>query len=401
MLLETGRYEEAGEVLSAGVDSGGSRVTLLRAQLLSATDRRSEALELTQNLATAWPDAANVLAALGLAEQGVGRRRRAQDLLDRAALLDPSNEDLRQTRAGLEAERAGWLRAETERRRTPAVQSEDFVRVLAERLLSRSLRLQFATERDTAAIPVLRYADGRIDTFYGTLRRAEAALEWESLDGTRLKAALFDGNSGVGGGVVATRPDPSGVTAIQVDLRRPYWDLPESLAQGGARDRVEVRRQANVSPRVSVLLAAAANRYSLPEVPAAAESVGVMTDVNVRLLREPGVALEYSLDAEYRFNGKTQTGPDNAGPQPLPLISREVHAAGVHAQKQLTRGLHVEGAAGLAVDRLGGRAPFWTAAVNYNVSRHFGARLDVDRRLYMLDSSRTVTRFWVGLQYRF
>jgi len=54
----------------------------------------------------------------------------------------------------------------------------------------------------------------------------------------------------------------------------------------------------------------------------------------------------------------------------------------------------------MAVDRLGGSAPFWTARMSYG-ARRWGAQLDFDRRLYTLDSTRTVTSFRAGLFWRF
>jgi tetratricopeptide (TPR) repeat protein len=401
MLLEARLYEEAEDVLSGGVDSGGTRMALLRVQLLSATTRRSDALRLIHDLTEANPDMASVVAALGLVEQDVGRTRRAQDLFDRAIEMDPDNEDLRQYQAALEQEREGSFSAEGESRRIQGAQSEDLVRILGERLLSRSWRFQFAMDQDSASISNLRYADGRIGPFDGVLRRGEAALEWESDDGTRVKGSLFTGNSTIGGGVAVTKPDPNGSFTIQLDLNRPNWDIAETLAEHGVRDRVEVRREITLGPRVSVAVGAAANRYSLPGMPGAAESVSAAGDASLRLLRQPQIALGYSFDGEYLLSTKTLSEAATGMFQPLPLVSREVHAASVRFAKQLTRGWRVEGSGGMAVDRLGGSAPFWTAAVSYDASRHFGLKLDYDRRLYTLDTSRIVTSFRVNLLWRF
>lgn len=401
MLLEARMYEEAGDVLSGGVDSGATRIALLRVQLLSATDRRSDALMLVHDLAEANPDMANVVAALGLLEQSVGRSRRAQDLFDRAAGMDPDNQDLREYQAALEQEREGSFGAEGESRRIQGTQSEDLVHILGERLLSRSFRFQFAIDQDRASIDSLRYADGHIGPYDGILRRGEAGLEWQSEGGTRVKGLLFAGNSTVGGGVVVSRPDPKGSSTIQLDVNRPNWDIAETLAEHGVRDRVEVRRENTFGPRVSVQVGAAANRYSLPGIPAAAESVSAAGDVSVRLLRQPQIALGYSFDGEYLLSAKTLNETAAGIFQPLPLVSREVHAASVRAEKQLAHGLRMEAAGGMAVDRLGGSAPFWTAAVVYDPSRHWGVKLDYDRRLYMLDTTRIVTSFRVGLFWRF
>ena len=329
MLLEARLYDEAGDVLSGGVDSGGTRMALLRVQLLSATARRSGALELIESLSEANPDSASVVAALGLTEQSVGRSRRAKGLFERAVRMDPENEDLQEARANLDEERAGQFRTGFESRRIQGTQSENLVRILAESPLSQAFRLQFAIEQDRASIRSVRYTDGHVGPFEGAPRRGEAALEWESNGGTRVKGILLAGNSATGGGLLVTSPDSNGVTAVQLDFNQAYWDYTESLAQGGVRDRVELRRETTLSPRVSVRMAAAANRYSLPDAPRAAESAVASGAINVRLARQPLIAFEYSFDGEYRLSARTSTGPDGIGFQPLPLVSREVHTAGV------------------------------------------------------------------------
>ncbi len=401
MLLEAKLCDEAEDVLSAGVDSGRTRMALLRVQLLSATARRTGALAEIRGVAQANPDSANVIASLGLAEQNVGRGRRAQDLLDRAAGMDPGNEDLRESRDALLREREGPLQAGGEIRRIQGAEDDDLVRFAGERLLSRSLRLEFAAEQDQASVRSLRYGDGHVASFDGLLRRGEAALEWESDGGTRLKASLFGGNATAGGGVTLSRPDASGISAIQVDFNRPYWEIAESLARDGVRDRVEVRRETTLGPRVTVRAGAAANRYSLPGTPGAAESVSASGEASLRLRREPLVSLEYDLDAEYRIAVKTLASAASGSFQPLPLVSREVHAVSVRGEKKIARGLRVEAAGGMAVDRLGGSAPFWTAAVNYQASRHFEGKLDYDRRLYTLNTTRVATTFRIELLWRF
>lgn len=400
VLLEAGMYDEADEVLSGIVTSGGTRMAQLRAQLLSATAHRSEALALVRDLADAHPGEAGVLASLGVAEQGAGRMRRAQSLLNRAFDLDAGNEDLRESRAAIERERAGAFHSSLEFRNIEGAQSDRLIRVFGERLLSSALRLRFGLEQDHATLRAVRFTEGRTAPFAGVRRRGEAALEWETEGGIRAQGLLFAGNSTVGGGVVLNRPDARGSSAIRLEVNRADWDFAESLAQEGVRDRIEVRRETIVSPRVSMRVAVAANRYSLPGVGSAASSVGINGDVTVLLLRRPNLALGYAFDAEYRLSARTIDTPAGAF-QPLPLVSGEVHAPMLRLEKQITRGLRLEGAAGMAVDRLGGSAPFFTAGVGYEAGRHFALKLDYDRRLYTLDSTRIVTSFRAAVSWRF
>jgi Tfp pilus assembly protein PilF len=401
LLLEAGLYDEADDVLSSGVDSGGARMAMLRVQLLSATARQSDALTLVHDLAGANPATANVISTMGLVEQSVGRTRRAQELFDQAVRMDPDNEDLLGSRAAFEQERRPQFRGEGEIRRIQSAQSEHLVRIQGGRRLSPSVRFQFSIEQDRASIRSLQFVDGHTGAFAGIRRRGGAALDWESDGGTRVTGSLFAGNSTVGGGAAINLPNPKGISTIQLEFNRPYWDIPESLAQEGVRDRIEVRREATLSPHVSVRGGAAANRYRLPGAPAAANTLAAAGGVNIRLMRQPQVSFDYSFDGEYRVSGTNSYETGRGRFQPLPLVSREVHAAAVQIEKRIASGWVAQAAAGMAVDRLGGRAPFWSAAASYDVSRDFGARLDFDRRLYTMNSTRNVTTFRAGLWWRF
>ena len=401
ILLEAGQYDEADDVLSAGVDSGTARMSLLRAQLLSATGRRSDALRAVYNLAGEDPELPSAVGALGLLEQSAGRNRRARSLFDRATSMDPGNEDFRDARASLEHERAGQFRAEGELRRIQGTQSEDLVRISGERLVSDAFRFVFAMDQDRTSIRSVEFADGSTGPFDGIRRRTEAALEWEADEGMRVKGSLFSGNLSLGAGLAMVRPDPKGSTTVRVEFGRPDWDFVESLAQGGVRDRAEVRRETVINSRVSTAIEAAVNRYVLHGVPGAATSIAAAGGIDVKLLRVPQVTLDYYLDGEYRLAGASGTGTVANGSRVLPLLSREVHAASVQVEKQLARGLRVGGAAGVAIDRFGGHAPFWTGNVTYDPVRHIAIRLDFDRRLYTFDSTRTVTSSRIGLFWHF
>ena len=104
LLLENGINDRAAMVLSPDAGLKGIRLALLRAQFLSATGRKSQALNLLEELAAANPNQVQVLADLALLEGGAGNHRRARSLLDRAERLDPGNENLAQTRAALDRE---------------------------------------------------------------------------------------------------------------------------------------------------------------------------------------------------------------------------------------------------------------------------------------------------------
>jgi hypothetical protein len=67
----------------------------------------------------------------------------------------------------------------------------------------------------------------------------------------------------------------------------------------------------------------------------------------------------------------------------------------------LGRTIEANAAAGFAIDRFGGRAPFVTANLRYSGRGRFGAEFDFDRRLYFLDTARTVNTVGGRLTFRF
>jgi Tfp pilus assembly protein PilF len=404
LLLEAAKYDEADDVLSESVDSARNRVALTRAQLLSDTGRLPDAIGLVQSLIEQASGTPGALAALGELEQSAGRNRFAQDLVSRAAAMDPGNEDMADALSAMEKARGSQLSGDAEFRQIQGAQTENIVRLTGQGVISRALRVLFSSEQDYVTIRNLQLANGSQANFNGIERRGEAALEWESENGMRIKGSFFSGSSDgspVGGGLTMVRPDARGSTSVVLEKGRPDWDFGESLAQGGVRDRVEIRRDSTINARTSVQAGVAVNRYDLPSDPRAAESVSANASANVLLLRSPRIALNYSLDAEYIVGAKVDGLPDGASFRPLPLASREVHAGGVQTEKQLARGLHARAEAGIAMDRLGGRAPFFTGGVTYDRFRHFGARADFDRRMYKYDSSQTVTSLKAGLFWIF
>lgn len=193
-------------------------------------------------------------------------------------------------------------------------------------------------------------------------------------------------------GISVTRPDSKGTTALEFSYRQPYWEFMETLVNGGTRHRIETRRETRHGTRLNSRFTAGWSRYDLPSFRGAARSVTVEAAVNYRLTRRRDIVAEYSLDAEHALS---------ANQQRLPLRAREVHAGALLAGAPLTPRLRVEGSAGVAYDRLGSKSPFGSIGLAYDTRRHFTAKFGLERRLYFLDTSRTVNRLSGHLLWRF
>jgi Tfp pilus assembly protein PilF len=401
LLIEAGHYGEAGDVLRAQVDSGAERMALAGVQLLSEEQRIPDARKLIESTMAGDPAGASVAAAFGSFEENTGRSRHAQDLFERAATLDPHNEDILDAEDALEKTRAAVFASGGELREIQGSQSESIIHLSDQSPITRALRVVVSADQDYVSIRSLRRRDGSSSSFNGIERRAEAGMEWEAENGTKLRASFFGGVSTSGGGLSVLRPDGLGSTSAAIEVARPDWDFAQSLAQGGVRDRVEVKRDSKIGSRTSLQAGAAVNRYDLPGLADAARSVSVAADANVRLLRTLGLSLDYSLDAEYILHERSSLTSSGAIFEPIPLVSREVHSVGPKIERQLTRGLRLVGSAGMAADRLGGRAPFVNSSLVWDRNRHLGARAEYDRRTYKYNSSQIATSLRGGLYWTF
>ncbi len=401
LLLENERYGEARSVLNAAGSADGSRLTELRAQLLADTAQKKEALDLLSDFTDAHPDAASALSSLALLDEGVTRNRQAQALLAQAAALEPLNEDFHKALQDLEQEQAPQADTGVTRRTIQGQQSEDLMRVIGNEVLGGAFHLHLEYDQDAVSVNSVTTPNRVVGPFRGVLHQGEASVQYETENGLRVEGDAYASDAGPGAGAAVAVPDSQGTTTVRLDLNRPYWEFAQSLADGGTRSRVEVTRETVLSPRLSASLTAALNRYSLRQVSDAASSAAAQGRVTYRLLPHPQLSLEYNLDAEYKLS--VATLPAVNGPQfhPLPLLNREVHSAGVMIAGQPVRHLQATVAAGYAVDRLGGRAPFVSANLNYKDRGRFGAGIDFDRRLYFLNTAQTVTTFGGHFSFRF
>jgi cellulose synthase operon protein C len=399
LLLEESRYGEAGQVLSGDAGSNG-RLIELRAQLLAATARKPEALRLMEDFTSVYPDRARALAGLASLDVSTGRQRQARGLLRRAASLEPENEDFGRAIQDLDREQSPRIETEALSRSIQGAQSEDLMRVVGEQVMG-AFRLHFGVDQDVASVRSVRSPEGKVAPFRGVLRRGEASVQYELEDGMRLEGTVDGGETGPGAGASVVHPDGKGASTLRIELGRPYWEFAESLAGGGTRDRVEIRKETVLGPRLSARLGAALNRYSLQHLSGAGTSVAGQGAVTFRLATQPNVNLEYNFDGEYRLSAATRVGPDGAEFHPLPLVSREVHSVSIAAGGRLTRTLEGNAASGFAIDRFGGRAPFVSMSLKYAGRGRFGAGIDLDRRLYFLDTARTVTTIGGRLTFRF
>ncbi len=377
------------------------RLDLLQARLLSDTGQEAKALQSLRQLAAEHPKNVSVLAGLADIENRLGRWQRADTLYRQALQYEPSNQDLLQARAGLLREKAPRVQVETERKMVENRQREQIVHTAGHGFLASNLRIGFVLDQNFLDVKQIRSADGKVGSFAGFRQRGEVYLEKDLENGSWIRGSLFAGRSDVGLGFEYAARDTRGESGLRLDFRRPYWEFIEGVVNGGMRDRLEFRRRHRLLPRLSGNLAAALNRYGIAGDSDAAISLALESSLSYTVtMSRPLVAVEYYFDGESRRSLHMRIGTDGSRFAPLPLVSREVHAFQVVVANPIGRHLRAEGFAGFAWDLLGGQGRFYGGRLAYD-TRHLGAQVWFDRRLYTVLTSEKVRRLAASFFWRF
>jgi tetratricopeptide (TPR) repeat protein len=379
-----------------------SRLDLLEARLLAATGREAQALESLRGLAGKNPTNTQMLSSLASLEHSFGRWRRADALYQQALAQDPTNEELIAAQAGLRREQAPRIHFETDRKMVSNLQREQIQRLSGHTFLTPSLRAGFTYDQNFIHASNLLRPNGEISPADVFRQRGEISLQNDYEDGSIVRGALLAGPSGVGLGFRYARPDTRGQTSFVGDWQRPYWEYIETVVNDGTRDRVEIRRQHRLAPRLLGTIAAALNRYGLDGDRNVATTFAFDGNLSYThwISRTP-LTFEYYFDGESRRSIETRTTAEGLLFNPLPLVSREVHSVAVMTGSNIVRYWRAEGFMGYAWDRLGGRTPFFGGRVNYEGPGGLGAAAWYDRRLYAVRTNEKMNRIGGYIFWRF
>ena len=387
---------------SADDSMGQLRLDILQTQLYLAEGKGTEALKLSKELVEKYPGNAQVLANLAT----VGARNRGwrwADTLYRSALqLEPHNEDIVQSQKLLFKEVAPCFVVDVDQKKVQGAQGESFFRLHGHQLVRRYLRLGYSYDLDNVSIDHVRYSEGQSGPIRGIRQRGEIYIQQEFEGGLQLRGSFFAADSRPGLGSRLSVPGFQGETFLEADYHRPYWEYIESLANGGTRNRLAVGRQQRLGPKLNGSLSGGIFQYRVRPSGNVASSFGVLGNLTYLVVRSrPLLSLEYDLDGEYRHAISTWTASDGLYYNPIPLRSREVHAASALIGQDIRSHLRAEAYGGFAWDRLGGHGPFGGLRLNLELARRLEVQVWFDRRLNSINTGERVTRWGATLQWRF
>ena len=197
-------------------------------------------------------------------------------------------------------------------------------------------------------------------------------------------------------------PDTRGQTSFRIDFQRPYWEYIEGVLDGGVRDRLEIRRQHRLVPRLTGSIAASLNRYGVEDDSGVAKSLALEGNLSYFVLKsKPSLEVQYFFDGESRRSIDVRTDAGGVPFSPIPLVSREVHAFEAVSNNDLTRRLRAQGFTGFAWDRLGGSGPFFGGRLTFQMPRNLDAEVWFDRRLFFVNTDEKINRVGGYIAWRF
>jgi hypothetical protein len=367
------------------------RNELLRAQIDRLRGRLANAGQRYESLLAEGPEPVRIDALLGLAalENQIGRWRRADQLT--AGLIaggEAGSETARRLNREIRQPQRDRVDFATQSTSIGSGWTQTTARATGHTLLTPSLRLGFDLEAGRGTVAAFQRSDGNRGSFDGIVRRGEIYLQADTVGGSIWRASLL-GASKAGAALHWERGDFWGATSAAAEYRRPFWGFAEGLAEGGIRDRIELMRRQRIGP-ATAWVALSVSRYGLADLAGAASTHGAAGGMSIPLPIGHGKGnpwrIEYGFDAERRMHVAARMNPAGRLFEPLSFANREIHSAGIATAQPIRRGLYWEAGAGMAVDRLGGRGPYFTGRITYDARGGFSVQGFVDRRLYNLSS---------------
>lgn len=400
VVLKLDAADGVSDAVAAADESGGRRIALLQVQWLNHHGRYRHALEILDDLASRFPLDPDVLVARAVFDADRGRLNQADARLETARVQAPTRDDIADLLGSRARVRAPVGAVHTEGRSVRHAWSQRLTTATFQRSFSAATHLVALVQDLQFSAPHLLAPDGVTRPVEARRRRFDATVTTPLASGTSIAATFFATSGSPGGGATLKRHDLFGATSLVGEFHRPFWEFPESAADGGWRDRLALERQWRLGARTSAWALSHWNRYGLDS--GQTLSSGGLTLGIVRSVRAdaPTIAFQYGLDLEHRISATTATTAEGAAFTPIPLASREVHVAG--AISRFPAALwDVEASAGYTVDRLGGRGSFLTARATPSPGARLGVEFWMERRLFSVTTTQHEIRTGAALKVRF
>lgn len=338
----------------------------------------------------AHPDDSQIIFDMAVAEERLGRWRRAIEHYTRASEMEPASIGKRQAKSYLHALYGPHVRFDQFFRDTSSQEIQWISQVHAREFVSRDyivgLDYEYRHIDDNA---VITRSNGTFDRFEGNREQWDFYVErGHGFAATRLTALGQENTPGAA--LEHRRQLYFGEILLRAVYREPYWAFVETLADEGTADRFQVQWNyeghshfgggfQGASPLVGGIQTSI-NRYGLDSDPHVAESFELQLFLRYRFLdRVPGLSLGYGYDGEYVNQVVTRLDTNGNQFNPIPLISTEVHAFDVSMSKDLSYHLHYDATVGFSFDpRIESSGPFVYFSLIYDTLKNLQMGINVE-----------------------
>lgn len=345
------------------------RLRLLSAQLRLRLGEARAAREEIRAVISAYGRTLDAVVALAEVEQKLLNWQRAAELYTEALALSPGDRGLTRALAALARDYGDMMRIDLTRQVVDGGDNQHIVTTTTRIPILERFVVELSSDRRNLEIPVLRRPGGISEAFDSVRLRTEIGfVQGFDEEAASIRPALFLASGSLGAGFSAEQREGTSRTRVAAEYHRPYWELPEGIADGGTRDRLELAhtRVLDLEERWSTTFAAAFNRYGLDDDDDVAHSFNLLAEVSYAIsLERPFLSIGYQADGEYVLGRTTRTAGNGEKFAPLPINTREVHGVILFAGGALTDYIDYSVFAGYNFDRYNFRGLQYGGELSY------------------------------------
>lgn len=413
LLLDLGDVKGAGQALWAPMsETPNESILLARVRYYSENLCFIQALRLSEELCTRYPDSGQVRAVRASVEWTLDRWRKAYCSIRNARALEPENEIYCLTQREMLRTHRPETMASFEYRVTGNDQYERYGYFSYRHPLDAANLLFLKLDIDNIDVEnYVNISTGALENRHAKRYKGEVSWIYRMWCGGVLTSSLYYNGENLGAGAIYVHPDLHGSTTLVLEYHRPNWDFTQTIIEEGNRDRLAFKRVQPVLPRFEISFGAGLNKYHLKGLSNAASSWTLDGGATYLLSRgnpvrclmgnEGVVSFNYYLDAEYEIKEKERINSFGQPFSPFPLVSRETHAAFLFLAKRFGKCLAADGFGGLSYDREAGGnpVPIWGSQVHFGDLDKFHGRIEYSHSTSTEFSNQNVDRYLIDLRW--
>lgn len=387
------------------------RIKLAKVSFLVQTEQIDEAFSEIEQIKKTQKFNPRVLEAEADANYFIGNWPKGLELLDQVLAIEPENEIVKRRRDETLMQRASFVKADRELKFFDQSTTQQIWRMQGEYKLDLLKRFGVLLEDNNFKTDQIRHPNGDLRRFDKHIKRAEFYLNQHLKNGNNFKLSTYVANNILGVGYNYNWLRRNGLTQFEALLNKPEWDYNELLAFDGTKNRIGLTHIKRLAPRLTGTIGAGLNTYGIDGDFYIASTSTASTNLTyiippndvVKFVfgKNAQVNVNYIIDAEYLFSNETRRNTLGEAYKPFSVKSREVHSINANLDKEFTDNFFFKGAAGYAVDRLGGTGPSLLMIFIYEPVRNIRGELELSRSISSQATGSRLDRANLNWKYSF